>query len=143
MADSPKTVPTAAAVADFLAGVENPQRRADAEALCGLLANWTGDRPVMWGPSIVGFGAFHYRYASGRQGDSFEVGFSPRKQQLVIYLAGFDDDDAALLDQLGPHSTAKVCLNIKRLADIDLDVLRELVDRARAKRTDQSAQVGQ
>lgn len=143
MADAPKTVPTDVEVADFLAGVENPQRQADAEALCALLADWTGARPMMWGPSIVGFGSFHYRYASGREGDSFDVGFSPRKQQLVLYLAGFDDADAALLAELGPHSTAKVCLNIKRLADIDLDVLRELVDRAQAKRADQAAQPGQ
>ena len=135
MADDPKTVPTDADVTTYLAGVDNAQRRADAQELCARLAEWTGDPAVMWGPSIVGFGSHHYRYATGREGDTFAVGFAPRKQQLVIYLDGYDDEEtAALLAELGPHSTGKGCLYVKRLADVDSDVLRQLVQQSQRKR---------
>ena len=88
----------------------------------------TGEQPTMWGGSIVGFGTYHYRYASGREGDGPAVGFSPRKQALTIYVSeGFEAYDD-LLARLGPHSTGKSCLYIKRLADVDEDVLRSLVE---------------
>ena len=91
----------------------------------------TGEPPVLWGTSIVGFGTYHYRYESGHEGDSALVGFSPRKGNLVLYLVGgFADRHQKLLDKLGPHKTGKGCLYLKSLADIDLDVLRELVDRS-------------
>jgi hypothetical protein len=114
-------------VAEFLAAVADPRRRADAEAACALMTEATGAEPAMWGTSIVGFGTYHYRYATGREGDWPAVGLSPRKQALTIYLsAGFDAYEE-LLGRLGPHSTGKSCLYVKRLADVDQGVLRELV----------------
>jgi Domain of unknown function (DU1801) len=131
VAEGPTTVPNDADVEGFLAAVPNETRRADARALRALLESVTGEPPVMWGASIVGFGSYHYRYKSGRTGDAPLVGFSPRKSQLVVYLiGGFDDRYRKLLDRLGPHTTGKGCLYIKRLADVDLDILRELIDRS-------------
>lgn len=128
MPKAPKTVPTETDVAEHLAGIQNAQRRADAQALCTLLTTWTGEPPVMWGPSIVGFGSYHFRYASGREGDWMKVGFAARKQGLVLYLAGFDDDQITRrLAELGPHSIGKGCLYLKRLGDVDQQVLGELV----------------
>ena len=122
-----KTQKNEANVADFLAGVTDPKRRADAQAVTALMAEVTGAEPTMWGTSIVGFGAYHYRYASGRGGDWPAVGFSPRKQALTIYLsAGFHGHDD-LLGRLGPHTTGRSCLYVKRLADVDPAVLGELV----------------
>jgi hypothetical protein len=122
-----KTVRTGASVAQFLVGVPDPQRRADAQAVCELMAEVTGARPEMWGSSIVGFGSYHYRYASGREGEWPAVGLSPRRQSLTIYVPeGFDSYDE-LLSRLGPHSTGKSCLYIKRLSDVDREVLRDLV----------------
>lgn len=126
---APKTVPNVRLVADFLAAVDDDARRADAEALCRLIADATGQEPVMWGPSIVGFGTTHYRYASGREGDTPTVGFSPRKQNLTLYLTGGLDPHADLLARLGKHTTGTGCLYLKRLSDIDLDALAELVRR--------------
>ncbi|MET8833878.1 DUF1801 domain-containing protein [Micromonospora sp. NPDC004540] len=126
----PVTVPTDASVDDFLAAVPDDRRRADAERLCALLREVTGERPVMWGPSIVGFGSYHYVYASGHTGDWPLVGFSPRKQQLVVYLVGgYEERYPSVLARLGPHKTGKGCLYLKRLDDIDESALRELVDR--------------
>jgi hypothetical protein len=122
-----KTGRTGASAAQFLAGVADPQRRADAQAVCDLMAEVTGAQPEMWGGSIVGFGSYHYRYATGREGDWPAVGLSPRKQSLTVYIAdGFDSHDE-LLSRLGPHSTGKSCLYIKRLSDVDQGVLRDLV----------------
>jgi hypothetical protein len=122
-----KTTRGEGSVAEFLSAVADPRRRADAEAACALMTEATGAEPAMWGTSIVGFGAYHYRYASGREGDWPAVGLSPRKQALTIYLsAGFDAYEE-LLGRLGPHSTGKSCLYVKRLADVDQGVLRELV----------------
>jgi hypothetical protein len=122
-----KTTRNQASVAEFLDAVADPRRRADAQAVCALMTDVTGAEPTMWGPSIVGFGAYHYRYATGREGDWPAVGFSPRKQALTMYLsAGFDGYDD-LLARLGPHSVGKSCLYVKRLSDVDLDVLRDLV----------------
>jgi hypothetical protein len=118
----------AASVAEFLAAVPDPRRRADAEAVCALMAEVTGEPPTMWGGSIVGFGTYHYRYATGREGDWPAVGFSPRKQALTIYLAEGFDSDTDLLGRLGPHSTGRACLYIKRLADVDEQALRGLIE---------------
>lgn len=126
----PVTVPTDASVDDFLAAVPDDRRRADAERLCALLREVTGEPPVMWGPSIVGFGAYHYTYGSGRTGDWPLVGFSPRKQQLVVYLVGgYEERYPSVLARLGPHKTGKGCLYLKRLDNVDESALRELVDR--------------
>jgi hypothetical protein len=123
--------PSGMDVEDFLHGVANAERRGDARALLQLMSEVTGEPAVMWGPSIVGFGSYHYRYASGREGDAPLAGFSPRKAQLVVYLVGgFADRYAGALSQLGPHKTGVGCLYLKRLADVDLDVLRTLVDRS-------------
>ena len=91
----------------------------------------TGEPPVMWGPSIIGFGSYHYRYESGRSGDAPLAGFSPRKANLVVYLVGgFEERYPELLEQLGPHRTGKACLYLRRLGEVDLDALRQLVERS-------------
>jgi Domain of unknown function (DU1801) len=124
------TRPAGTSVAEFLASLPD-QRRADAERLCALLREVTGEPPVLWGTSIVGFGSYHYRYASGHEGDSALVGFSPRRQQLVLYLAAeFEARYPDTVARLGPHRTGKGCLYLKRLDDVDQDALRELIDRS-------------
>ncbi|KQV18506.1 MULTISPECIES: DUF1801 domain-containing protein [unclassified Kitasatospora] len=125
----PKTKPTAADPAAFLAAVPDERRRADAEALCALMAEVTGAPPVMWGSSIVGFGTYHYRGASGRSGDWPPVGFSPRKQALTLYVAEGFEPHQDLLARLGPHTTGKGCLYVKRLDALDETALRELIER--------------
>jgi hypothetical protein len=128
---APAMVPTDRSVPDYLATVDNAQRRADADTLVELMSDVTGEPPVVWGPSIVGFGSYHYRYATGNEGDAPLAGFAPRKRELVVYLVGgYEDRYAALLDRLGPHRTGKACLYLKRLSDVDLDVLRTLVERS-------------
>jgi hypothetical protein len=124
----PKTKPTGASVDDFIAGVDDEPRRADCRTLIELMSRVTGAEPVMWGPSIVGFGSYHYRYASGREGDWMVAGFSPRRRELTIYvMAGFEGAEA-LLARLGKHRTSSgSCLYIKRLSDVDLEVLEEIV----------------
>ena len=122
---------TDALVAEFLARVPDEQRREDARRLCALMQEITGEPPAMWGTSIVGFGSYHYRYASGREGDSALASFSPRSQHLVIYLVvEFTDRHRSALARLGPHKTGKGCLYIKRLDDVDASALRELIDRS-------------
>ena len=131
MASDPKMAPTSADVEAFLDAVPDEHRRADAHTLLQLMRSVTGEPPVMWGPSIVGFGSYHYRYASGRSGDAPLAAFSPRKANLVVYLVGgFEDRYTKLLEQLGPHKTGKACLYLKRLGDVDLDALRQLVERS-------------
>ncbi len=125
MADA-KTRPTAVSVEDFIAGVENPGRREDAEAVAALMAEVSGEPATMWGPSIVGFGRYHYRYDSGHEGDASLAAFSPRKANLVLYLAGEEPERGALLARLGKHKTGAGCVYVNRLSDIDLDVLREM-----------------
>ena len=124
----PKTTRTEASVADFLAAVSDPRRRADAQAVCALMTEVTGVEPAMWGSAIVGFGSYHYRYGSGHEGDWPAVGLSPRKQALTVYVPEGFDGYRELLDRLGPHSTGKSCLYIKRLSDVDEQALRGLVD---------------
>ncbi len=122
-----KTKPTEIAPADFIATVEHPTRRSDAEALLALMSKVTGWEPKMWGPAIIGFGEYHYKYESGREGDFMRTGFSPRKQNMVVYIMpGYTDFDP-ILDRLGKHKKGKSCLYINKLADVDLEVLEELI----------------
>jgi hypothetical protein len=122
-----KTAPTKASVRAFLATVDGPQRRKDCDVLLRMMKRITRANPVMWGPSIVGFGRYRYRYASGREGDWFLTGFSPRKQALTVYIMAGFKRHAALMKQLGRHSTGSSCLYIKRLEDVDVGVLEELI----------------
>ncbi|MCY3555641.1 MAG: DUF1801 domain-containing protein [Gemmatimonadetes bacterium] len=122
-----KTRPTDASVVAFIDAVDHPRRREDARTLLELMQRVTGEEPVMWGPSIVGYGSYHYRYASGQEADWPVVGFSPRKQNLSIYImTGFEASDE-LLSRLGKYKTGKSCLYINKLADVDMDVLETLV----------------
>jgi hypothetical protein len=126
MASEAKTLPTEVPVAEFIAAVENPARRSDAEVVCALFQEISGEPPVMWGPSIIGFGRYHYRYASGREGDAPRLGFSPRKAQTVLYvMSGFEGQDA-MIARLGKVKTSVACLYVNRLDQIDLGVLREM-----------------
>lgn len=111
----------------FLDGVVDERRREDARDVCALMAEVTGAEPTMWGSAMVGFGEYAYTYASGRSGEWFRVGLSPRKQALTIYLMDGFETHGDLLERLGPHSTGKACLYVKRLEQVDTDVLRELV----------------
>jgi hypothetical protein len=122
-----KTQKTGASVTDFLNAVEHPKRRQDSFAILDLMREITGEEPAMWGPSIVGFGGYHYKYASGREGDWFLTGFSPRKQNLTLYIMPGFDRYENLLAQLGKFKTGKSCLYVNKLEDVNLDVLRELV----------------
>src|ERR1044071_9821881 len=123
-----KTRPTGASVDAFLDGVAHPARRADGHALRAMMERVTGEPATMWGPSIVGFGRYHYRYASGHGGDSCRLGFSPRSANLVLYVGGFPDYESQLA-RLGRHKRSKACLYLNRLADVDLDVLEEIARR--------------
>jgi hypothetical protein len=130
MAKANKTKPTAVEVDDFLGRVSDPAKRADALALVQMMRSATGAPAVMWGPSIVGFGSYHYRYESGHEGDSPIVGFSPRKASLVLYIVTGFAEAGPLLARLGKHTTGKSCLYIKRLADVDVAVLRTLIEQS-------------
>lgn len=121
-----KTQPTDVPVDEFIADVEHPVRRADAEVLVEMFQRVTGEEPVMWGPSIIGFGSYHYKYDSGREGDAPAVGFSPRKANLSLYLLSDDERTQGLLDRLGKHKRSVACLYVNKLADVDLEVLEEL-----------------
>lgn len=122
-----KTRPTDTSVAQFLGLTENPKRRADAFALDDLFRRVTGFEPKMWGPSMVGYGSYHYIYDSGRQGDFLATGFAPRKANLSIYIMPGYQDYSVILAQLGKHKTGKSCLYVNSLEDIDLDVLETLI----------------
>jgi hypothetical protein len=134
MAES-KTQKTDASVTDFLNGVAEEQKRRDSFILLDLMSQVTGLEPKMWGPSMIGFGDVHYKYASGREGDMFKVGFSPRKQNLTIYITDGFANYQELLAKLGKHKTSVSCLYVNKLADIDLAVLREMVSRSFASYT--------
>ena len=122
-----KTRPTDQNVIGFFNSVDNKTRREDGFALLEMMEEITGEAAVLWGSSIIGFGSYHYRYESGREGDMPLVGFSPRKQSMTLYIMpGFDDYDE-LLSELGKHKTGKACLYINKLADVDEDVLRKLI----------------
>jgi hypothetical protein len=122
-----KTRPTDASVADFLAGVEPARKRDDALALDRLFRRVTGWQPRLWGPSMIGYGAYHYVYDSGREGDFLATGFSPRKTSLVVYIMPGYADFGDILARLGKHKLGKSCLYINKLADIDESVLEELI----------------
>jgi hypothetical protein len=125
-----KTQANKASVTDFVEAIPDETRRADAKALLKLMKTATGEKPKMWGPSIIGFGSYHYKYDSGREGDMPIAGFSPRKAATVFYgLLGFGGA-ADLLSKLGKHSTGKGCLYVKKLADVDQKVLETLVVKA-------------
>lgn len=122
-----KTKPTKDSVIEFINQVDNEQKKQDALVLLDLMKSITQEEPVLWGPSLIGFGNYHYKYESGREGDFFIVGFSPRKTALTIYIMpGFERYDE-LMQQLGKFKTGKSCLYIKKLVDIDMKVLTELI----------------
>ena len=122
-----------ASVEAFIDAVDHARRREDARILLELMRRVTGEEPVMWGPSIVGFGSYHYRYASGQAGDWPIAGFSPRRQNLSIYIMPGFKGYQGLLSGLGKHKTGKSCLYVNKLADVDLDVLEALVHAAVAE----------
>ena len=122
-----KTKPTAISVQDFLDQVTDESVRDDCQALINIMKKITGEEPKMWGPSIVGFGHYHYKYDSGHEGDSCLTGFSPRKQNLTLYVMPGFAESTDLLEKLGKHKAAKGCLYIKRLADVDLEILKKLI----------------
>lgn len=123
-----KTKPTNVSVDTFLDAVEHPLRRDDGHAVRRMMERITGEAATMWGPSIVGFGAYHYKYASGREGDMCRVGFSPRSTKLVLYVGGFAEYES-LLARLGKHQRSKACLYLNKLSDVDEAILDEIVRR--------------
>ena len=128
------TKPTKLSVAEFIDALTDQAKRADAKALAKLMQSVTGEKPKMWGPSIIGFGSQHYKYDSGREGDMPIAGFSPRKAATVLYIGTEFTDAEALLAKLGKHTTGKGCLYIKKLADVDQNVLETLVVKSVAAR---------
>lgn len=122
-----KTQPTDKSVKTFIDSLDDQQKIADSYSLLDLMREVTGCEPKMWGPSIIGFDQYHYKYESGREGDFLKVGFSPRKRELSIYLMCSLEKNKDLLSKLGKHRTGKSCLYVKRLEDINMDVLRDLV----------------
>ena len=129
-----KTKPTGTSVQVFLDAITPDRRRAEARRVAEMMAEISGEQPVMWGSAIVGFGHHHYRYASGREGDICRVGFSPRKAATVLYLSCDLDRHKSILDRLGPHERGVGCLYLKRLDAVDEGVLRELIRSAWAQR---------
>ncbi|MEA3014645.1 MAG: hypothetical protein QOD42_3190 [Sphingomonadales bacterium] len=122
-----KTRPTGVAVDDFIEKVPDPRRREDARTVRALMERLSGEPAEMWGPSIIGFGTYHYKYDSGHEGDMARLGFSPRKAELVLYVLTGAAEQQAQLARLGKHKTGKVCLYIKKLSDVDEAVLEEMV----------------
>ncbi len=127
-----KTKATQQSVTDYIAAIPEPARRADAEALLALMQKATGEEPKLWGPSIIGFGTYHYRYETGREGDMPVVGFSPRKPATVFYGLRAAPDVEEMLAKLGKHTTGKGCVYIKKLADVDQKVLVSLIKKSAA-----------
>ena len=126
MADN-KTRPTTASVTEFVNAIDDSRMRADAKKVAAMMRRATGKRARMWGPGIVGYGSYHYRYESGREGDFMIIGFSPRKQALTVYIMPGFSRFSELMSRLGKYKTGKSCLYIKRLADVDEAVLEQLV----------------
>ena len=126
-----KTTANKLSVKAFVDAIEDSQKRKDCRALMKTMSRLTGNRAKMWGASIVGYGSYHYRYASGREGDFFLMGFSPRKQALTIYVVAGFSHFPKLMKQLGKYKTGKSCLYVKRLDDVDPDVLEELLAQSR------------
>lgn len=134
-----KTRPTGASVERYLAAIKDDVRRSDCEALVKLMSKVTKEPPAMWGSGIVGFGLFHYKYASGREGDMCLTGFSSRKGDISIYLVASGAGQDKLLKKLGKHKMGKACLYIRRLSDVDMKVLQQLVAGSVAEITRRSA----
>jgi len=125
-----KTKQNVQSVTDFLQAVPDERKRDDSFAILELMKEVTGQEPKMWGDSIIGFGNYHYKYATGREGDWFLTGFSPRKQNLTLYImSGFDEYDE-LLKKLGKYKTGKACLYINKLADVEISVIKELIQKS-------------
>ena len=122
-----KTRPTTASVRKFISSIEDSSKRKDCEVLLSMMRSFTSERPVMWGESIIGLGTYPYSYASGREGIWFRAGFSPRKNALVLYLMLDLGKQTANLARLGKHKTGKSCLYIKKLSDVDLKVLEDMI----------------
>jgi hypothetical protein len=138
-----KTQPTKESVKEFLDKIADEQRRNDCQVVLKLMSDVTGAKAEMWGPSIVGFGRYRYKYESGREGEWMITGFSPRKRDLTLYVMPGCEQFPELMKNLGKHKTGKSCLYIKKLADVDFKVLRQLVEKAvektAAKRVDVKA----
>ncbi|KYG89767.1 hypothetical protein A0U40_10750 [[Bacillus] sp. KCTC 13219] len=123
----PKTKETDSSVIEFIEGVDSVKKREDAYALVDIFTEVTGYEARMWGPSIIGFGKYHYKYASGHEGDAPLVGFSPRKAKISLYFAPGDPERETLLENFGKHTTGKACVYINKLSDIDVTILKELI----------------
>jgi hypothetical protein len=134
-----KTKPNEESVIDFLQSVPDERKREDSFAILELMKEVTGQEPKMWGDSIIGFGNYHYKYASGREGDWFVTGFSPRKQNLTLYIMSGFDEYEALLKKLGKYKTGKSCLYVNRLADVDMAVMKELIRKSVAHMSGQGS----
>lgn len=122
-----KTKATSASVDAYIEAIADPARQADCRALVRLMRSITGERPAMWGDSIVGFGSYHYKYDSGREGDACATGFSSRRSDISIYLTASFPGQEELLARLGKHKMGKACLSVRRLSDVDVGVLKQLV----------------
>jgi hypothetical protein len=122
-----KTKQTDQSVQKFLNDIPDPGKRKDCKTVAAIMSEISGYKPKMWGPSIVGFGSYHYKYASGQEGDWPMIAFSPRKQNLTFYVLSGSDEENALLKKLGKHTTGKSCLYIKQLSDVDLPTLKTLI----------------
>jgi hypothetical protein len=123
-----KTKATGASVTEFINSIDDKQKRADARKVAAMMRKATGKRAKMWGSSMVGYGTYHYKYASGREGDFMLTGFSPRKQALTVYIMAGFSNYGTLMKKLGKFKTGKSCLYIKRLSDVDEDVLQQLIN---------------
>jgi len=122
-----KTKPTLMEPKTFIDGLSDEKKRNDADALLTIMSDITQQKPTMWGDSLIGFGQYKYQYASGRKGEWFRVGFSPRKQNITLYIMNGFSQYQHLLERLGKHKTGKSCLYINRLSDIDVDVLKQMI----------------
>lgn len=127
MAAKNKTTPTKVSIDDFLDSfVDNEQKKADSYKLIELLREWSGYEPYMWGPTIIGFGSYHYKYDSGHEGDAPILGFSPRKAEFSLYIYSPVEENKILLESLGKFKMGKSCIYIKRLSDIDIPTLKKM-----------------
>ena len=125
-----KTKPTADSVVAFLGAIENETKRKDCFAICDMMEDISKHKPKMWGPSIVGFDSYHYKYESGHEGDMCMIGFSPRKQNITLYIGSGINNEPGLLKKLGKYKTGKGCLYIGKLTDVNEDVLKKLIKRS-------------
>lgn len=117
-------------VIEFIENVDSPKKREDAYKLLEIFGETSGYEAKMWGPSIIGFGSYHYKYATGHEGDAPLVGFSPRKAKISLYFATGDTERDAILERFGKHTSGKACVYINKVADIDVEVLKELIDKS-------------